>query len=144
MNQEHARRLIDRIDVLRHPCDLDLLVFFARHRRTLLASEQLAAFLGYGVKEIAESLDRLLEAGLITRTTNPAYVARFYVFSAGGSGGGWLPEVLRAASTREGRLAMVWALRKRTFDGTGGPVSRVEREAADDSGPRLFRRKAAR
>jgi hypothetical protein len=29
------------------PCDLDLLIFFARHPRILLASEQLAVLLGY-------------------------------------------------------------------------------------------------
>lgn len=43
--EEHARRLLDRIGVLGHPSDLDLLIFFARHPRSLLASEHLATLL---------------------------------------------------------------------------------------------------
>lgn len=115
---DDARRLIDRTDVLRHPSDLDLLLFFARHPHSFLASEQLAAFLGYGVKQIAASLDLLRAASLITRTPNPAHAAELYVFSPEGRSDGWLPTLLRLASTREGRLAMIWALKRRSSDGT--------------------------
>jgi hypothetical protein len=125
MDQNHdARRLLDHIDVLRHPSDLDLLIFFARHPRSLLASEHLAAFLGYGVKEIAASLDLLLGAGLIARTPNPSHAARLYVFSVDGPSGEWLPALLKLASTRQGRLAMIWELRRRASQATGDSDAR--------------------
>jgi len=125
---EDARRLLERVGVLRHPCDLDLLIFFARHPHNLLASEQFAAFLGYGMKEIAASLDILLEAGFVTRTPNPAHAARMYVFSVDGQGSTGLPELLQLASTRDGRIALSWELRRRASHGTAGPVTRAERE----------------
>jgi hypothetical protein len=122
MDLEHdARRLLDRIDVLRHPSDLDLLIFFARHPRSLLASEQLAAFLGYGVKEVAASLDLLLGATLITRTPNPSHAARLYVFSVDGRVSDWWPELLTLASTRQGRVAMIRELRRRASQAAGAP-----------------------
>jgi len=43
MKREQARRLVERIGVLRNACDLDLLLFFVRHPRALLTSEQIAA-----------------------------------------------------------------------------------------------------
>jgi hypothetical protein len=135
---QDAGRLLDRIDVLRHPSDLDLLLFFARHPRSLLASEQLAAFLGYGVKEIAASLDLLLRAALITRTPNPSQAARLYVFSVDGPSGGWLPALLTLASTRQGRLAMIWELRRRSARAIDDSHSRVQRDTATERGPRPF------
>jgi hypothetical protein len=104
-HEEHARQLLVRVGVLRHPCDLDLLIFFARHPRTLMTSEQLAALMGYGLQQTAESRDMLLKAELITRTLSPARAARMYVF-ADGTEHGWLPPLLEFASTRHGRLAM--------------------------------------
>lgn len=108
-----AGRLLDQIDVLRHPSDLDLLVFFARHPRTLLSSDQIAAFLGYGVKEIAASLELLLEAGFVTRTPNPRNVARMYVLAAAPPGGGWLSALKHLATTRDGRLALILEIKRR-------------------------------
>ncbi len=108
--EDDARRLVARVDVIRRPSDLDLLIFFARHPRTLLASEQLAAFLGYGIKEIAGSLDTLVSAGLISRTATPLHAARLYELPLDHPiRGGWLPALLQLASTREGRLAMMTA-----------------------------------
>lgn len=77
-----AGRLLDLLDVLRHASDLDLLIFLARHPRSLLSSEQIAAFLGYSVKEVAASLELLLEAGFLTRRPNPRHVARMYLLTA--------------------------------------------------------------
>ena len=59
MKPDHAQRLLDRIAVLQHPCDLDLLIFLARHRCTLLGTEQLADLLGYDLTQIDASLDLL-------------------------------------------------------------------------------------
>ena len=128
MNREDARRLLERIGVLKHACDLDLLVFFARHPRCLLTSESLRGFLGYDLKEIAESLDVLLAAGLVTRSPTPAHAARLYVLAGEGTNGGtkgrWVPALLALASTREGRLALREALPHRRREGDG-PVASV-------------------
>jgi hypothetical protein len=134
-----ARHLIERIGVMRRPCDLDLLIFFVRHSSSLLASESLASFLGYDLKEIAESLDVLLEAGLITRTQTSAHAARLYVLAIDSTDGGgdthpsWLPPLLALASTREGRLALREALThpRREDRSTLGP-----RRIVPDSTPR--------
>lgn len=143
MDQDQdARRLLDRIDVLRHPSDLDLLIFFARHPRSLLASEQLAAFLGYGVKDVAASLDLLLRAALITRTPNPSHSARLYVFSVDGPSSEWLPELLKLASTREGRLAIIWELRRRVSGAIRESEAPVPPDAAERGRPFLVRKPA--
>ena len=60
------------------PCDLDLAVFFARHPRSLLSSDSLSAFLGYQIKDIADSLDVLLAAGILRRRQTSAHAARLY------------------------------------------------------------------
>lgn len=109
---DDAHTLIKRIDALRHPCDLDLLVFFVKHPNTLLASEQLASFMGYDIKQLAESLDVLLDAGLVTRSQTRGRVARMYVLATGGIHGGWLPSLVALASTRAGRLALHRAIKK--------------------------------
>jgi hypothetical protein len=102
---EEARTLLDRASVLREPAEFDLLVFFARHPRTLLPSDSLGALLGYDLKDIARSLDALLECGLLKRTQTSAHAARLYVFSADAPPE-WVPPLLRIASTRAGRLTL--------------------------------------
>jgi hypothetical protein len=112
MKPDHAQRLLDRIGVLQHPCDLDLFIFFARHPRTLLASEQLAVLLGYEFKQLAASLDLLVGAGCVTRTPNQTGAAHMYLFDAGAPCHEWLPDLLQVAFTREGRLAMLAVLKR--------------------------------
>ena len=142
MHREEARRLLDRIRVLKHACDLDLLVFFARHPRSLLASESLASFLGYDLKDIAASLDVLLGAGLLKRAQTPAHAARLYVFALDGAhvgpDGGWLPALLEMASTRQGRLALREALRCRSSEGPGGVMAQAGHGAIIRPGPQAF------
>ena len=128
MKHRHIRRLLDQIEVLRDPCDLDLLVFFVRHPRVLLTSDQIAAFLGYDVKRLGEALEALVTAGLLTRMQRPTGVARMYVFAIGGAHGGWLPSLVELASTREGRLAMRETLLDLRNEQTPGPVARRERD----------------
>lgn len=127
MKREQARRLLDRVGFLQNRCDLDLLLFFVRHPRALLTSDQIAAYLGYDVKRIGDSLDVLLAAKLLTRSQNPAHAARMYVFSVGGPNGGWLPALADIVSTREGRLAMRAALSERSRDNAGQAEDRQER-----------------
>jgi hypothetical protein len=122
--------------VLRHRSDLDLLLFFARHPRSLLASEAVAAFLGYDLKDIAESLETLLSAGLLQRTQTEAHAARMYVFAADAPDGGWLPSLLRLASTREGRLALLGALEPRSPKGTDRTANGFDAEPGAKPGPR--------
>ena len=116
MKRDEARQLLDRIGVLRHPSDLDMLIFFARHPRSILPSESLAAFLGYDLKDIAESLEMLLSTGLLQRKQTPAHAARMYVFTHD-AGGGWLPTLLRLGSTRQGHLALRRSLVRRSPGG---------------------------
>jgi hypothetical protein len=103
---DDARALLDRIPELQRPCDLDLLMFFAKHPRTLIAGEQLAQLLGYQLSEIARSRDVLLAAGFLTRIHNPTRRPRLYVFATGDEDGRSVPALVALASTREGRLAL--------------------------------------
>ena len=104
-----ACALLERVPGLRRRADLDLLMFFARHPRTLMGSEQLAKFLGYDIGGIARSLDVLMEAGLLRRAQNPQRAPRMYEFVPGATCD-WLPAFFEFASTREGRLALRRAL----------------------------------
>ena len=133
--EDDATTLLDRIGVLRRPSDLDLLVFFARHPRALLSSEHLAAFLGYGAKEIAASLDLLVDGGFVSRTPHARHAARMYVIAMDASHGDWLPALLRMASTREGRLALIKALRRRSAaPALVFPAGRVSKEDDGNEG----------
>ena len=124
--EDEAHTLLNRVDALRHPCDLDLLVFFVKHPNTLMASEQLATFMGYDIKQLAESLEVLLAAELVTRSQSRGQVARMYVLSSGGIHGGWLPALVALASTRAGRIALHRELKKRSSGRTRERASRTE------------------
>lgn len=95
---------------MRSACDLDLLVFLHRHPRTLLTSEQLAAFVGYDIKEIAKSLEAFIEAGLLERTQNPMHAARMYLLILDGPHHDGIRDLLKLASTRNGRRSILQAL----------------------------------
>jgi len=112
MELEQAHRLLDRIAVLRDPCDLDLLLFFVRHPRALLSSDQISALVGYPVKRLGDSLDVLVTADLLWRKLKPNGVARLYVF-ADRQAPDWLSSLVEMASTRAGRLALRTALEGR-------------------------------
>jgi hypothetical protein len=114
-------RLLDRVTVIKDACDLDLVVFFGRHPRTLLGSEELARFVGYDLQRIARSLDALIGAGIVRRSENHAHVARMYTLETTGLAGGWLPSLLTVASTREGRAAIMAVLVARSPAGPADP-----------------------
>lgn len=111
---DEARTLLNRVEALGHPCDLDLLIFFVKHPNTLMASEQLASFMGYDVNQLAQSLEVLVDAGLVTRSQTRARVTRMYTLSQGGIHQGWLPALIALASTRPGRLALISILKTRS------------------------------
>jgi hypothetical protein len=131
MKRDDAANLLGRIGVLRSRCDLDLLIFFARHPTALLTSEQLAAWLGHELRAIAVSLDTLLEARLVRREQNPSHAARMYIFQADAPTGEWLPSLVQLAKSREGRLALINALSSRSPGGSQGTRAIDKRDAND-------------
>jgi hypothetical protein len=129
---DQARALLNGIPTLRSPCDLDLLVFFAKHSRTLLSSEQLARLLGYEIKEISRSLDVLVTAGYLTRSQKQHRVgpARMYVFSTEAMDGGPLLAMVRLASSPEGRMALRLALAPSPSGGEDDRATEARNDAA--------------
>lgn len=124
-------RLLDRVSIMRDACDLDLVLFFSRHPRTLITSDDLSRFVGYDRQRIARSLDSLIGGGIVRRSQNDGHAARMYVLETTGPAGGWLPSLLSAASTREGRAAIIAALVARSGAGpTGFRATRKDRVAA--------------
>lgn len=109
-NSDEIRRTLARVPIIRTACDLDLLLFLYRHPRMLVTSERLAEFVGYEIKEIAKSLDALIETGLLTRNQNPVRAARMYCLTLDGPEGGRLSSILETASTRQGRDDLIKAL----------------------------------
>src|SRR5262245_34383474 len=109
MTGRRFEHLLGRVGVLRHPCDLDLLLFFHRHPRAILTSERLAAYVGYDLNQLARALDRLTDAGLVERSQSPTHAARLYVLKTPGTG--WLASVLDIASTQEGREELIDAMK---------------------------------
>ena len=131
MKGRRFQHLLESIGTLRHSCDLDLLLFFHRHPRSLLTSERLAAYVGYDLNQIARSLDLLTEAGLLERSQNPTHAARMYLLKTPETG--WLGSLLAIASTREGRRDLLDAMQEASVPnaaegqrGYDDPRSRVE------------------
>ena len=116
--------MLEQIRGVRHECDLDLLLFFRRHPRALLTSDQIVAYVGHHGERVAKSLDGLIEAGLLTRSQNPSHAARLYVLELDAIPGGLLTSFLQIAATREGRLQLIRLLRAQPG---GAPVGRPRR-----------------
>src|SRR5213596_4093297 len=112
--------LLDRIGCLKHPCDLDLLLFFDRHPRAFLIRERLAEYVGYDLTQVEDSLETLITAGLLRRSPDSTHPAQLYVLTRGSTLGGWLSSLLRIAATREGRLAVLDALKQQSSPGRPG------------------------
>ena len=127
MKADRIRVLLERIGGIRHPCDLDLLVFFYRHPRALLSSEQLVTYAGYDRDQVAKSLDGLIEAGLLARSQHPAHPARLYVLDLAARPGGSLESLLKFAATREGRRVVMQCLEKKP---DRSPTAGARRRAA--------------
>jgi len=106
MDGEKAQQLLDRIKIIRNVCDLDLLVFFARHPRTILSSESVSSYLGYELKHIADSLEMFLAAGIISRKQSAAHPARFYLLNEAAAKDHSVQAFLEFASRRPGRAAL--------------------------------------
>ena len=128
MTGRRFEHLLGSIGVLRHPCDLDLLVFFHRHPRSILTSERLAAYVGYDLNQLARSLDLLTDAGLLERSQNPTHAARLYVLQTPETG--WLASVLDIASTREGRKKLIQSMKEAAEHEAANPPAGHDDESA--------------
>ena len=113
--------LLSSIGVLRHPCDLDLLLFFHHHPRSLLTSERLAAYVGYDPDQVGRSIEVLTGAGLLKCSHNPASVARMYLLQPPASG--WLASLVTIVSTGEGRRSLLEAMKRAPDSGTSADRS---------------------
>jgi hypothetical protein len=112
---------------LRHPSDLDLLLFFYRHPHVLLTLDHLAAYTGYDLQPVATSLDLLVGTGLLRREMNGTHSREMYLVWTGGAEE-WLQSLLRLGLTQDGRMALTWLLRQRespagTAEGHAGPAA---------------------
>jgi len=131
MKPKRIGDLLDHIGCLEHPCDLDLLLFFYRHPQAFLKSERLTEYVGYDLPRVERSLETLMTAGLLRQSPVATRPARLYVLTRSSSTlGGWLASLLRIAATREGRLAVIHALKQRSstrLSGSGEhePVANV-------------------
>ena len=133
MMSEGGEDVLARLPYLRHRCDLDLLVFFHRHPRVLLTSDRLVALLGYDLKQIAGSLETLIAAKVVTRTQHQTTGARMYVFEALANDNDSLAPLLRTASARAGRLAIIGALEgRRVKEPTGASRSRLPQKHGEN------------
>jgi hypothetical protein len=135
MTPKRIRNLLDRIGCLRDPCDLDLLLFFHRHPRAFLISERLATYVGYDLPRVAQSLEAMITAGLLRRSPDSTHPARLYVLTPASSLGGWLSSLLRIAATREGRLAVMHALKQRESLGRSGEAASLNPSRALEQSP---------
>lgn len=59
------------------------------------------------MKQVAQSLDTFIEAGLLERTQNPTHAARMYLLQLDGPQGGGFKKLLELASTRDGRRVIL-------------------------------------
>lgn len=110
MDTKELRAALERISGIRHPCDLDLLLFFYRHPCALLTSERIVEYVGYDRDRVSKSLDGLIDAGLLSRSPNPAHAARLYLLKLQGRPGGPLEPLLHFAATRPGRREVMQLL----------------------------------
>ncbi|HEX5431690.1 MAG TPA: hypothetical protein VFW83_06975 [Bryobacteraceae bacterium] len=111
--QREIQRLLARAPVVAGRCELDLLVFFYRHPRSILTNEQLAAMVGYDTRQIAQAIEAFIDAGLLERTQNTMHAARMYVLLLEGPRMGGLKSLLEMASTYAGRMEILQGLAPR-------------------------------
>jgi hypothetical protein len=111
--QKEIEVLLARNAVVVGACELDLMVFLYRHPRTLLTNEQIAAFVGYDMKQIALVIETFIAAGLLERTQNSMHAARMYLLLLDGPQITGLKTLLDMASTLQGRRDILQILNSR-------------------------------
>jgi hypothetical protein len=106
-----ALRLVEAAG-LREACDLDLLLFFSRHPRVVLSSEQLATYVGYEVQQVARALELLLGASLLRRALNQGSPGGMYVLEAAHAEA-WMEPLRTLCARPDGRHALRTLLKER-------------------------------
>jgi hypothetical protein len=125
MKGRDLHHLPSSVRVLRHPCELDLLLFFYRHPRSLLTSDRLAAYVGRDPDQVGRSLDRLAATGLLACSGNLAPAARLYLLNTAESAA--LAPLVEMASNPAGRRCILDALSGESAAGPGeNPSSRAD------------------
>ena len=97
---------------IREACELDLLLFFARHPRVVLSSEQLATYVGHKVEHVERALELMLGASLLKQRLNAGAAGGMYVLAADHVAQ-WLEPVRRLCATPDGRHALRTLLKER-------------------------------
>lgn len=110
MSDPEIHDALEHLKVVRHVCDLDLLVFLHRHRRAFLGLDQLAVYMGCDRERVAKSLDHLIAEGLVIRRQKPPSAVPMLLLVSNGLQGQRLATLLAIASTRHGRLRILQAL----------------------------------
>jgi hypothetical protein len=110
LSEHDVHAWLSRIGAVQRPCDVDVLLFFATHRRTLMTLEQLAPLLGWRLEDIASGLERLIRAGFVSEFAHPTGPHRLFVCAPAGANDQQLQSFVAFASAREGRLALQQAL----------------------------------
>jgi hypothetical protein len=102
--------LLARVQVIRAPCELDLLLFLYRHPRALLTNQQLAALVGYDMDQVAKATDEFIIARLLQRSTNFKHESHMYLLELNGEYEEDLTAILIMASSRQGRVDILEVL----------------------------------
>ena len=97
---------------IREACEFDLLLFFARHPRVVLSSEQLATYVGHEVRHVARALEVMLGASVLSQGPSPGAAGRMYVLAVDRVAE-WLEPVRRLCATPDGRHALRRLLKER-------------------------------
>jgi predicted transcriptional regulator len=112
------------LKLLHSPCDLDVLLFAARHPRALLAVDDIARAVGHDPEDVRVAIETLTVAGLITRTKMRRHAddggVLFYEFTPG-TWDAMLPALCWVAASANGRRALLQALLRRKIG--SGPVA---------------------
>lgn len=122
VNTDAIRSMLAHIRVIRYACDLDLLMFFYRHPCALLSVEQVAAQVGYARERVEESLDALIDSGLLKHSESPSHAARLYALQLGSAPGEQVTPILQIAATHEGRRKVMRLLASGRDDKLATPV----------------------
>ena len=113
-NSKNIEHILDRAEPrLPHPCDLDLVRFFA-------------ACVGYAVRQVSTLLDNLTGAELATRTRKVP--AQTHVLTSGRTHGDWLKSLREVAATQAERLRQSGELLRNLADTLRAERVRTRRE----------------
>jgi hypothetical protein len=143
MDPGKIREILDRTDFPGRPLDLDVLLFLQRHPDCMLASDQLAAYVGYEAQDMGPALERLIRHGAVLRSQSPTQAARMYRFAPGGVPHDELRALLAFAATADGRRSVMRVIREPLPAGGTAP-SGADRPPGGRVGPSAERLEVVR